>query len=97
MIELVRQDFGPEAANSAARRMVMPAHRSGGQTQFLEPPVAVRPKAEIAPLLDQMRPALRRRWKPMAYDRNGDEKLAHRGLSSHISTSPTAKTHSSGR
>lgn len=30
MIEIVRQDFGATAANSVARRLVMPAHRMGG-------------------------------------------------------------------
>jgi AraC family transcriptional activator FtrA len=55
MIEIVRRDFGPDAANSVARRLVMPAHRSGGQAQFLERPVARREGAEIAPLLDAIR------------------------------------------
>lgn len=62
MIELVRQDFGPEAANSVARRIVMPAHRSGDQTQFLERPVAARRECALAPLLDAMRRTLAERW-----------------------------------
>ena len=62
LIEIVRQDFGPEAANSVARRIVMPAHRSGGQAQFLERPVPKRPDMEIAPLLDRIRQDLRRPW-----------------------------------
>jgi AraC family transcriptional activator FtrA len=62
MIEIVRQDFGPAAANAVARRIVMPAHRSGGQAQFLERPVRIRPDAEVAPLLDQIRLALHRPW-----------------------------------
>src|SRR5438552_4833225 len=36
LIEIVRQDFGPAAANSVAKRLVMSAHRTGGQAQFLE-------------------------------------------------------------
>ena len=62
MIEIVRQDFGAAAANSVARRLVMPAHRNGGQAQYLERPVRLRPDAEIAPLLDDIRLDLARRW-----------------------------------
>jgi AraC family transcriptional activator FtrA len=62
LIATVRDDFGPEAANSVARRMVVPAHRSGGQAQFLERPVPVRPTGDIAPLLDQIREDLREGW-----------------------------------
>ena len=62
LIEIVRQDFGPTAANSVARRLVMPAHRTGGQAQFLERPVAIREGLEIAPLLDRMRADLAASW-----------------------------------
>lgn len=62
LIEIVRQDFGAAAANSVARRLVMPAHRSGGQAQFLERPVALREGTEIAPLLDAVRGDLSRTW-----------------------------------
>lgn len=62
LIEIVRQDFGPQAANSVARRIVMPAHRSGGQAQFLERPVRTRPDTELAPLLDRIRLELHRPW-----------------------------------
>ncbi|KGM50176.1 transcriptional regulator [Pseudooceanicola atlanticus] len=55
LIEIVRQDFGAAAANSVARRLVVPAHRSGGQAQFLERPVPARASGEIAPLLDRIR------------------------------------------
>jgi AraC family transcriptional activator FtrA len=62
MVEIVCQDFGSAAANSVARRIVMPAHRSGGQAQFLERPVRTRPDAEIAPVLDRIRLALHKPW-----------------------------------
>jgi len=62
MIEIVRRDFGPAAANSVARRIVMPAHRSGGQAQFLERPVRIRPDAAVAPLLDRIRLELHKSW-----------------------------------
>ncbi len=62
MIEIVRQDFGPEAANSVARRLVMPAHRSGGQVQFLQRPVASRRSTEIAPVIEDVRANLAANW-----------------------------------
>jgi len=65
MIEIVRQDYGPEAANTVARRLVMPAHRTGGQAQFLERPVPVRRNGEVAPLLDRVRAELAAPW-PLA-------------------------------
>ena len=62
LLDIVRQDFGAPAANSVARRLVMPAHRDGGQAQFLERPVALRRESQIAPLLERVRLALGRRW-----------------------------------
>lgn len=37
---LVRLDFGAAIANAVARRLVLPAHRSGGQAQFIQKPMA---------------------------------------------------------
>lgn len=37
---LVRQDYGADVANAVARRLVVPPHRSGGQAQFAERPMA---------------------------------------------------------
>ncbi|MDV3250877.1 transcriptional regulator FtrA [Devosia sp. BK] len=62
LIEMVRQDFGAAAANSVARRLVMPAHRAGGQAQFLERPVGVREGTEIGPLLEEVRKSLAADW-----------------------------------
>jgi AraC family transcriptional regulator, transcriptional activator FtrA len=39
-VHLVRKDFGPSIANAVARRLVTAPHRSGGQAQFIEAPVA---------------------------------------------------------
>ena len=47
-IHIVRRDFGPQVANDVARRLVMPAHREGGQAQFIPAPVL----AEGDPLAD---------------------------------------------
>jgi AraC family transcriptional activator FtrA len=41
-LHLVRRDHGAEVANRVARRMVVAAHRAGGQSQFIEAPVAAR-------------------------------------------------------
>ncbi|WP_245217841.1 helix-turn-helix domain-containing protein [Pseudomonas eucalypticola] len=54
-LHLIRRDFGPEAANRAARRMVTPPHRLGCQAQYLEQPVTARPGNSLAPLLDRLR------------------------------------------
>lgn len=62
LIEIVRQDFGAAAANSVARRLVMPAHRTGGQAQFIERPVPKRKGAAIAPVLDMIRADLAANW-----------------------------------
>jgi AraC family transcriptional regulator, transcriptional activator FtrA len=40
-VHIVRKDFGPEIANNVARRLVIPAHREGGQAQFISRPVFV--------------------------------------------------------
>lgn len=39
-LHLIREDYGPELANRAARRCVVAPHRDGGQAQFIERPVA---------------------------------------------------------
>lgn len=54
-LHLVRRDFGAAAANRVARRLVMPAHRDGGQAQFIERPVPRLPvEAKLGPLIDQV-------------------------------------------
>lgn len=58
-LHLVRRDFGPEAANSVARRLVVQPHREGGQAQFIEAPVpTAREGARLGPLLDHLRETL---------------------------------------
>jgi AraC family transcriptional activator FtrA len=47
-IELVRADYGTDAAIRAARRMVVAPHRDGGQAQWLERPVPL-PEQGLAP------------------------------------------------
>jgi AraC family transcriptional regulator, transcriptional activator FtrA len=62
MIEIIRQDFGQEKANAVARRLVVPAHRTGDQAQFLERPVPLREGTEIAPLLEQVQTSIAEAW-----------------------------------
>lgn len=62
MLHIVREDFGIFAANSVARRLVMPPHRHGGQAQFIERPVALDGDARLAKLLEQIRKDPTQRW-----------------------------------
>jgi AraC family transcriptional regulator, transcriptional activator FtrA len=59
-LHLVRQDFGVAAANKVARRLVLPAHREGGQAQFVEQPVlSVQEGARLSPLIEKWRTRLK--------------------------------------
>lgn len=42
-LHVVRRDHGPAVASSVANRMVVASHREGGQSQFIEQPVAPAP------------------------------------------------------
>ncbi|MEV6814217.1 helix-turn-helix domain-containing protein [Micromonospora sp. NPDC051296] len=48
-LHLVRQEHGSATATRLARRMVVPPHRDGGQSQYVEAPI---PKAPQAPTLE---------------------------------------------
>lgn len=61
-MHIVRKDYGPEIANIVARRLVLPAHRDGGQAQFVPAPVAKLREGEIAQLLDLLRRSLEKPW-----------------------------------
>lgn len=50
-LAVIREDFGAAIANKVARRMVIPAHRNGGQSQFVESAVVKRPNL-LAETLD---------------------------------------------
>lgn len=55
-LHLVRQEHGASVANAVARRMVVAAHRSGGQAQFVETPVsAVVPGDGLDDLVEWVR------------------------------------------
>jgi AraC family transcriptional activator FtrA len=53
-LHLIRRDFGAEVANSVARRAVVPAHRDGGQAQFIQSPMPAQGDG-LGKLLDWMR------------------------------------------
>lgn len=61
-LHIVRQDFGADKANSVARRLVLPAHREGGQAQFIPRPVPKKRGGQIAPLMDEVRAKLNEDW-----------------------------------
>ncbi len=56
-LHLVRRDHGAAIANQVARRLVLPAHRDGGQAQFIERPLT-HESSGLAPLLDRLRERL---------------------------------------
>lgn len=62
MLHIVRGDYGVAAANSVARRLVMPPHRSGGQAQFIERPVQPHRWSRLSDLLEQIRADLQAHW-----------------------------------
>lgn len=57
-LHLVRRDLGATAANAVARRLIVPAHRSGGQAQFITPPAEPRNPDGLAPTLQWARTRL---------------------------------------
>lgn len=50
-LHVLRQQFGSRVAASAARRMVIPPHRSGGQAQYIARPVPDCDVETLGPLL----------------------------------------------
>lgn len=61
-LHLVRRDFGSAIANQVARRLVIAPHRDGGQAQFVDRPVAPRPRSVVARLQERMSANLAHRW-----------------------------------
>ena len=57
-LHLIRCDFGAGVANMVARRLVMQPHREGGQAQYVEAPVMLRPGRTIGQVLDWARARL---------------------------------------
>ncbi|WP_259782851.1 transcriptional regulator FtrA [Aestuariispira ectoiniformans] len=61
-IHLVRKDFGAKAANSVARRLVVAAHRDGGQAQFIERPLPPPAGQRLSVLLDTIQARIGENW-----------------------------------
>ncbi|MFP8961816.1 GlxA family transcriptional regulator [Streptomyces nanhaiensis] len=59
-LHLVRRDLGAHIANQLARRMVVPAHRPGGQAQFIDLSVPDTDDGGLGPVLDWARAHLDR-------------------------------------
>ncbi|MGL5861081.1 MAG: GlxA family transcriptional regulator [Phycicoccus sp.] len=57
-IHLVRHDLGAATANGIARRLVVPAHRTGGQAQFITPPARLGNRDGLTPTLEWARARL---------------------------------------
>ena len=58
-LHLIRRDYGPAVANTVARRAVVPAHRDGGQAQFIQSPLPSH-GAGLGKLIEWMRQHLDR-------------------------------------
>ena len=55
-LHMVRQRYGAEAANSLARRLVVPPHRQGGQAQFIAQPIPATARgSRLSELIDWLR------------------------------------------
>jgi AraC family transcriptional activator FtrA len=75
-LHIVRTDYGSDIANAVARRMVVPPHRDGGQSQFVDRPVAEALDSDgLAPTLDW---AVEHLHEPLTIER----------LAEHAMTSP---------
>ncbi|HET6397367.1 MAG TPA: transcriptional regulator FtrA [Pseudoxanthomonas sp.] len=57
-LHLIRRDHGAAVANQVARRLVLPAHREGGQRQFVPAPVQPRPRGRFDAVFDWARARL---------------------------------------
>ncbi len=61
-IHIVRKDFGAKAANSVARRLVVAAHRDGGQTQFIERSLPPPSGSRLSGLLETIQRRIGEKW-----------------------------------
>jgi AraC family transcriptional activator FtrA len=73
-LHLVHRDFGAATVNGIARRLVVPARRSGGQAQFITPPAEPKSPDGLAPTLAWARARL-------------DQPLTVRDLAAHANLS----------
>ena len=81
-LHIVRKDFGTAIANMVARRLVLPAHREGGQAQFISRPVARERQGRIGPLCDMLLERMDEPWTIAAMARAAN--LSERSLIRHF-------------
>jgi len=81
-LHIVRKDFNSEIANMVARRLVLPAHREGGQAQFISRPVAKERQGRIGPLCDMLLERMDEPWTIAAMARAAN--LSERSLIRHF-------------
>lgn len=81
-IHVVRQDFGARAANMVARRLVVAAHRDGGQAQFIERAIPPPSGGRLTALLDAMRGRLGEPWGAQRMAR--EMRVSLRSLHRHV-------------
>nr|WP_241649042.1 helix-turn-helix domain-containing protein [Sinirhodobacter populi] len=81
-IHLVRRDYGAQAANRVARRLVIAAHRDGGQSQFIERLLPTPSGTRVAGLLDRIRAHLDEDWSIVRMA--GEAHVNSRSIQSHI-------------
>jgi AraC family transcriptional regulator, transcriptional activator FtrA len=89
-LHLVRNDLGADVANRLARRLVVPAHRPGGQAQFVARAVPVTDDDSLAPILQW---ALENLEHPLTVDALADRanmtpRTFHRRLVAATGTTP---------
>jgi AraC family transcriptional activator FtrA len=93
-LHLVRRDWGPQIANTVARRLVVPPHRDGGQAQYVERPVPRERAsgARLAGLLDRVRAALDEDWpiERLAAEAAVSPRALHRRFQEATGASPGA-------
>lgn len=60
-LHIVRKDFGAEIVNNVARRLVMPPHRDGGQSQFIPRPIGNGSTGNLSKVLEWLETNLHHR------------------------------------
>jgi AraC family transcriptional activator FtrA len=59
-LHIIRKDYGASIANLVAKRLVVPPHRDGGQSQYVATPLRPESNGRLAPLLEWAQANLQR-------------------------------------
>jgi AraC family transcriptional activator FtrA len=68
-LHIVRLDYGAAIANDVARRLVVPPHRDGGQSQYVPAALRIDRKQSLARLLDHVQAHLDLPWTVESFAR----------------------------